>query len=140
MSKGKKPRVSDLLSEIKFTYSRSSGPGGQHANKVESRVTLIFDVSESGILDEYEKKRIFQALKNRINKDGILSIDCDKTRSQQKNKEITLEKLQKLLLKTFSENKKRITTKRPKSAEEKRIRDKKFQSEKKNYRQKSEGY
>ncbi|MEQ8357961.1 MAG: alternative ribosome rescue aminoacyl-tRNA hydrolase ArfB [Cytophagales bacterium] len=136
MSKGKKPRVSHLLSEIKFSSARSSGPGGQHANKVESRVILSLNISKSRILNENDKKQIRDYLKNRINKEGILSNDCEKTRSQQRNKEIALDKLQKLLLKVFRNKKKRISTKTPKSAVEKRIREKKKRSEKKNYRQK----
>ena len=116
-------------SEIYFKTSRSSGSGGQNVNKVSTKVELNFDVAKSKLLTEEEKQIIFSKLSNRINKEGILKVICQETRSQFENKEIALKKFQELINFCFRKTKKRIRTKAPKSSKEKRLSSKKKHSE-----------
>lgn len=82
----------DLNSEIVFTTSPSSGPGGQHVNKTETRVELRFNINDSMLLDEDEKKLIYERIAHRINNKGDIIITCQKHRSQIKNKQEVLQK------------------------------------------------
>src|SRR5262245_18378444 len=84
-------------SEISFVASRSGGPGGQNVNKVSSRVTLSFDVERSTGLSDGQKKAVFAALGNRINKEGILQIVSQRTRSQEMNRADALDRFAELL-------------------------------------------
>ena len=74
-------------SELAFSVSRSSGPGGQHINKVSTKVTLLFDLAGSPSLTEEEKQKICKCLGNRINKKGIVNISSQKHRSQSMNRD-----------------------------------------------------
>jgi ribosome-associated protein len=73
-------------SELSFTTSRSSGPGGQHVNKVSSRVILRFDVAASPSLSDADKRRLLTRLATRISKDGVLRVVAQKSRSQTANR------------------------------------------------------
>ncbi len=128
----------DFSSELDFTTSRSSGPGGQNVNKVNTKVTLRFDIDASQQLSEQEKDKLKEKLANKINNDGVLIIASEATRSQLKNKEKAISKFYGLLKKTFQVRKKRKRTKPSKSAIEKRLKEKQIQSEKKKYRQKGD--
>src|SRR5580704_16577736 len=83
--------------ELTFVASRSGGPGGQNVNKVSSRVTLTFDVSHSPSLSEAQRHRISSKLATRINKDGVLRVVSQRTRSQELNKEDTVVRFIELL-------------------------------------------
>ncbi len=120
-----------LKSEVKYKFSRSSGPGGQSVNKLSTQVELLFDVGNSNLLNEDQKLTILDKLKNRINNDGILSLKSDETRSQLKNKEIVISRFFKLIEDSLKPVKKRKPTKRSKASVEKRLRNKKIKSEKK---------
>ncbi len=120
-----------LISEVKYKFSRSSGPGGQSVNKVSTQVELLFDVDDSVFLSDAEKIIILEKLKNRITNDGILALKCDETRSQLKNKEIVLERFFKLLEEALKPVKERKLTKKSKASIEKRLKNKKIQSDKK---------
>ncbi|MBW6481480.1 MAG: aminoacyl-tRNA hydrolase [Vicingaceae bacterium] len=126
--------ISALEKELKFKTSRSGGAGGQHVNKVSSKVELIFDVENSQILSEEEKQLVSIKLSNRIDNEGLLHLQCDETRSQLKNKEIVIERLNGLLTKALLPVKKRKPTKPSKSAVKKRLDAKKKISEKKSSR------
>jgi ribosome-associated protein len=115
--------------EIYFTFSRSSGSGGQNVNKVSTKVELHFDVMNSKLLTGEQKHLILSKLKNYINKEGILKVTVQETRSQFENKEISLKKFQALLAAAFQKPKKRIRTKASKGSKEKRLSGKKFRSE-----------
>jgi ribosome-associated protein len=128
----------DFSSELDFTTSRSSGPGGQNVNKVNTKVTLRFDIDASQQLNEQEKDTLKEKLANKISNDAVLIIASEATRSQLKNKEDTISKFYGLLKKTFQVRKKRKRTKPGKSAIEKRLKEKQKQSEKKQYRQKDD--
>lgn len=138
MQHPRKVTASLIFPEITFTTSRSGGPGGQNVNKVNSKVTLSFDVMNSRILDQGEKETIVGKLASRITSEGVLTVMSQETRSQQENKELSLSKLDKLLQKAFEVKKSRKATKPSKAAKEKRIQKKRKQSEKKQWRQKLE--
>ena len=130
------PKAQDLLSELVFTTSRSSGPGGQNVNKVNSKVTLKFDVQQSVVLIPEQKELILKKISTRLTKEGTLLITAQDKRSQLQNKEEVLQKLDQLLIKIFTPKKQRKATKPSKAAKHARIKDKKQRSEKKQWRQK----
>ncbi len=80
--------------ELRFTYSRSSGPGGQNVNRVETRVTLLFDVLGSPSLSEGHKRRIASLLATRINKEGILRVVSQRHRTREANRRAARERFE----------------------------------------------
>lgn len=130
--------IDNLICEINFKFSRSSGPGGQSVNKVETRVILLFDVEKSFILTNEQKIIITKKLSNRINAEGILSLVCNETRSQLRNREIVINRFMILLEEALVPIKKRKPTRRSKVSVEKRLRGKKLLSDKKKDRKKKE--
>ena len=134
MPQGYKIQAKDLSKELTFSASQSSGPGGQHVNKVNTKVTLRFDVVNSKLLNTEQKATILKKLKSKINNKGIFIIFSQSTRSQIKNKEEAVQKLDRLLTEVFTKKKPRKSTKPTKSAVRKRLDNKKKQSEKKKLR------
>lgn len=130
------PNAEALISELLFTTSRSSGPGGQNVNKVNSKVTLKWDVLHSDLLDENQREIITRKLASRLTKEGILILTAQDKRSQLENKEEVISKLNQLLVKVFTPKKIRKATKPSKAAHQARIKNKKQRSEKKQWRQK----
>ncbi|MCL6258800.1 aminoacyl-tRNA hydrolase [Aquiflexum sp. TKW24L] len=120
-----------LDAELQFQFSRSSGPGGQNVNKVNSKVELRFNIPNSQILDETEKSTLSEKLSSKIDTEGNLSIQSQEKRSQIQNKEIAVRKFYDLLKKAFQKKKIRKATKPSKGAVEDRLKEKKAQSEKK---------
>ena len=123
-----------LYTELDFKAVRSSGAGGQNVNKVSTKVILNWNSLTSSGLTENETVRIQEKLANRINKEGVLILECDETRSQLKNKELVTKRFFYLLENTLIVAKKRIATKIPKAVIRKRLNDKKINSEKKQNR------
>jgi len=121
----------DFSPEVCFSTSRSSGSGGQHVNKVETRVELIFDVVNSGLLTDEQKVLVLEKLKRRISKEGILRIAYGRSRSQAHNKKKVTERFYKLIEEALSEDKERIPTKPSEAYHNKRLKKKKQQSQKK---------
>ena len=121
----------NFLPELTFTASRSSGPGGQHVNKVSTKVELRFRVMDSVLLTGEEKILVMEKLAGRINQDSELVLTSQSERTQLKNKQTVIEKFLELLTRTLTRRKKRKPTKPSDSAKEKRLVDKKIQSEKK---------
>lgn len=120
-----------LHAELQFRTSRSSGSGGQHVNKVETRIELLFSVRESQFLSNDEKERLLQLLANRINKEGILLIASGNYRSQLRNKKAAIEKFDELLGEALKPPKKRKPVKKLTANPEKRLEAKRRHSEKK---------
>jgi ribosome-associated protein len=135
---GRAITASLLYHELDFTASRSSGPGGQNVNKVNSKISLRFDVVHSQILSEEEKTIILKGLSNELTKDGVLIISSQDKRSQLENKEAVTQKLERMIARAFVKKKERKPTKASKAAIQKRINSKKLQAEKKKWRQKPE--
>lgn len=131
-----RPQAKDLIHELAFTTSRSSGPGGQNVNKVNSKVTLKFDVPNSSVLSQEQKELITKKLATRITTEGKLVLTSQDNRSQIQNKEDVLSKLNDLLTKVFTPRKVRKATKPSKAAKHARVKSKKLRSEKKQWRQK----
>lgn len=128
--------VRNFEKEFEFITSRSSGKGGQHVNKTNSKVELRFNIPLSEILNENEKELLFKNLSNRINNDGILQIVSQKSRSQIKNKKTCIKKFYELLETGLKIPKERKKTKRSYKSIKKRLERKKRQSEKKERRRK----
>jgi len=124
----------DFMPELTFSASRSSGPGGQHVNKVNTKVELRFRVMDSQLLTESEKLMIIDKLAARINLDGELVLVSQRERSQLKNKEGVIGKFYELLKRALAPRKKRKPSKPSAAAKEKRLMDKKSRSEKKERR------
>ena len=113
-----------ILKELNFQAVRSSGAGGQHVNKVASKVVLVFDIAASGSLNPEEKERAINKLESRITKDGILQLQCEDSRSQHKNKELVIKRFLSLLEEALFVPKKRKKTKPTKASAEKRLQSK----------------
>jgi len=125
-----------LADELSYVFSRSSGPGGQHVNKVNTRVTLRLDVANSSLLTDEEKAIIISKLGERITKGGVLILTSQAGRSQLANKERVVARLDSLLSSAFKIMRKRRATKPTKNSKERRLIQKKKQSEKKEGRRK----
>lgn len=124
----------DFTKEIEIKASRSSGKGGQNVNKVSTKIELVFDVSNSELLNEEEKSLISQKHSNRISKEGKLILQSQESRSQLMNKEIAIEKLYELLEAALKKEKPRKKTKPTKAKKEQRLQVKKEISDKKKSR------
>jgi len=131
-----KEEIEKLITEASFRTSRSSGAGGQHVNKVSTRVELRFDIQASSWLSDEQKSRLMEKLASRITGQGELLLVSDKTRSQYKNKEDCIERFKELLNQAFKPVKKRVPTRPSKASRLKRIEKKKQLSQKKEQRRK----
>ena len=125
-----------LKREVSYKTSRSSGPGGQHVNKTESRVELSWNPMESGCLSESQKHMIILKLAYRLTDHGILILASEKHRSQVRNKEEVTERFLKMIATSLIPARKRHPTKPTRSSIERRIQNKKIRSELKRSRRK----
>lgn len=121
--------VDELLSELTFKAVRSSGAGGQHVNKVSSKVILFFNIAESEILTDEQKETLITNLSPKLTKAQILILSCDESRSQHKNKEIVIERFLGIIAEGLKVRKKRMATKTPKAVKQKRLDEKRKQSQ-----------
>ncbi len=114
--------------ELVFKRSRSSGPGGQNVNKVNTRVTVFFDVSNCQSLSEAQKKRILKKLASRADKNGMIRVASQRHRRQKANQNATVERLRELLKQALTKKPVRKKTKVPFSAIQRRLEEKKKRS------------
>lgn len=121
-------------SALEFTFDRSSGPGGQNVNKVNTRVTLWFDLAASPSLTEGEKRRVTTRLRGRIDKNGRMRVVSMRHRTQRANREAATDRFFELLAGALTRRKKRIPTRTPLKAKRRRLRAKREQSDKKRLR------
>ncbi len=122
--------------ELWFTASRSSGPGGQHANTTSSRVTLHWIPANTGALSAPDKERLIGKLASRLTTDGELQISAQDERSQHKNRAIARDRMAEVLRAALRQRKRRKRTKTPYWAKQRRLQTKKRVSEKKSSRKK----
>jgi ribosome-associated protein len=126
-------------SSLSFRTSRSGGPGGQHVNKVETRVELLFDVAGSPHLSEYQRTRILDRLRTRIDAQGLLHVVSGASRSQWQNKERAVERFVQLMREGLKPRAVRKKTRPSASAREKRLHRKKERGETKRLRRPPKG-
>lgn len=108
-------------SEVEFVFSRSSGPGGQNVNKLETRVTLLFDLRGSVRLTEAQKRRIGARLATRINKDGVLRVVSQRHRTREANRKAALFRFHELLEEALREQRPRRKTRVSRAARRRRV-------------------
>ena len=111
-------------SELGFTTSRSSGPGGQNVNKVSTRVTLLWDVVGSPSVSEEQRALVRERLAGRINKYGVMRVSSQRHRTQSANREAAVRRFSLLLGEALSEEAERVPTATPASVDRKRIQGK----------------
>jgi len=123
-----------IRKELNYHTSRSSGPGGQHVNKTESRVELRWDLLNSACLSGKQKLLLSKRLDKRLTDKGILILTCDTHRSQYKNRVEITDRFLKLIILNIKPPKKRKSTKPTRSSVERRIKNKKIRGELKKLR------
>src|SRR6059036_1141991 len=132
------PGIAIPKEELRFTASRSGGPGGQNVNKVSSRVTLTFDLKASTTLTDENKRKIRETLGGRINKDGGLRIVSQRTRSQELNRSDAVQRFSDLIRHALIPRPARVKTRIPAGAHKRRIEAKKKRASVKQERSRKE--
>ncbi|MCP4424400.1 MAG: aminoacyl-tRNA hydrolase [Chloroflexi bacterium] len=130
-------RVSIPVAELKFRFSTSGGPGGQHANRSATRATLLFDVASSPSLNKTTRARLLRKLASRLDKQGVLRIDAQESRSQYRNRETAILRFQLILANALKKPKKRRKTKPSQAAVQKRLDNKKKRGQRKRERRRT---
>jgi ribosome-associated protein len=120
--------------EVSFVTSRSGGPGGQNVNKLETRVTLRFDLAGSGALSEEQKARLRERLATRITREGVLQVSSQRHRSQGANREAAVERFTEFLQENLREETPRRKTRPSRAAKARRLDAKRRQSQRKRER------
>lgn len=126
--------------EITFTFSRAGGPGGQHVNRTETRVTLYWNVKKTTALSEEQKERVIRNLQRQLADDDVLIIHNSESRSQLQNKQAALMTLAQMVRKALHVAKKRMKTSVPQKAKEERLHSKTLRSSLKKMRSKKIKY
>ena len=129
------PKITIPASALTFTFSRSSGKGGQNVNKVSTKVELLFSVDELRAPDDI-KSIIKEKLFRKLDTKGILRIVTQESRSQWQNKRIAIEKLSDMILKASFVDRNRVATKPTRTSKIRRVEGKKKDSKRKDLRRK----
>ena len=125
-------RLAIPLSEVRFRFARSGGPGGQNVNKRETQVELIFDVAGSPTLGPRQRERILRKLASRIDAEGRLRLVATEERTQGRNREVAIERLRGLLAEALKPDPPKRRASRPsKAAVQRRLDEKKIRSRRK---------
>lgn len=114
--------------ELVFKFSRSAGPGGQNVNKVNTRVTVLFDVAGCESFSDIQKKRVLNRLSTRANKNGVVRVVSQRYRTQKDNRAAAVERLGELLRRALETKAIRKKTKVPYSVKLRRLEEKKRRS------------
>lgn len=120
--------------ELSFSFSTSGGPGGQHANRAATRVTLSFDVANSPSLTEAQRETLLKRLASRLDQEGVLQLSARDSRSQHRNREMALERFEELLRRALKPRKRRRKTRPSAAANERRLQEKKRRGQRKKER------
>jgi len=126
--------VSIPMSELQFRFARSGGPGGQHVNRSATQVELLFDVVNSPSLDETQRQRVLTKLKSRIDKEAVLHLVSQETRSQLRNREEVVERFRELMRDALHVPKSRRPTRPSRAVRERRLEEKRRRSKTKRSR------
>lgn len=126
----------EILNECTYKTSRSGGAGGQHVNKVETKVEIAWNVQNSIRISDKQRELLLTRLANKINNNGELICTAQQSRSQSKNKAKAQEKMKLLIEDALREKKKRKTSGIPKGEKEKRLKVKRIKAETKQNRKK----
>jgi ribosome-associated protein len=120
--------------EVSFVTSRSGGPGGQNVNKLETRVTVRFDLAGSASLSEEQKARLRERLATRVTRDGVLQVSSQRHRSQGANRDAAVERFAELIRENLREEPPRKKTRPSRAAKARRLDEKRRQSQRKRER------
>ena len=127
---------SEIIKELNFKAIRSSGAGGQHVNKVSSKIELTFDLENSNALSEREKELLKTKLSSKLTKENNLILFCDETRSQHRNKDLAIKRFLDILKTNLIRPKNRRKTKPTRGSIKRKTENKKRVSVKKTLRKK----
>ena len=128
------PKITIPADYFNVSYSRSSGPGGQHVNKLNTRVSIFLNVRECPCFSDVQKRTLSTILKNRMDKQGILQVSSQQHRSQMANRDTALRRMAELIVAALKPKRKRRKTRVPRRTKEKRLQDKKARSKTKQLR------
>jgi ribosome-associated protein len=124
------------LSELRFRFSRSSGPGGQHVQKTSTRVELLFDVANSPSLTDKQRSQVLERLSGYVDSAGVLHLFSQSARSQSRNRQEVVERFQALLRHALKRRKRRIATRPSAASRQRRLEKKRKRSQLKHWRSK----
>ena len=123
-----------IRKELRFRTSRSSGAGGQHVNKTETKVGIVWAVRDSKALSADERQKVLNGLKSYIDKEGRLHMHCETFRSQHRNRRLVVQRLFDFLEEVLREEKERKPTKPSRASQQRRLDQKRQRSETKQNR------
>jgi ribosome-associated protein len=122
------------LSELRFRFSRSSGPGGQHVQKTSTRVELLFDVANSPSLTDAQRVRVLVRLSGHIDSAGVLHLFSQSARSQLRNRHEVVDRFQALIRHALKRRRRRKPTRPSAASRERRLQEKRERGQRKRLR------